>query len=62
MEHETVTDNPSIIIYINKTEFRITFKIKKGYYVELLTPETRKLLGNPKSKLIKDKNGENVLF
>ena len=27
-------------IYLNKTENRITFKIKTGYYLELLTPET----------------------
>ena len=31
-------DNPSIRIYINETENRITFKIKIGYYLELLTP------------------------
>ena len=31
-------DNPSIKIYINKSENRITFKIKTGYYLELLTP------------------------
>ena len=30
-KHETVTDNPSIKIYINKIENRITFKIKTGY-------------------------------
>ena len=32
--------NPSIRIFINKIENRITFKIKTGYYVELLTLET----------------------
>ena len=48
--------------YINKIENRVTFKIKTEYYVELLTPETRKLLGSTKSKIIKDKNGENVLY
>ena len=31
------------------------FKIKTGYYLELLTPETMKLLKNTKSKT---KNGE----
>ena len=56
----TVTDNPSIRIYINKIENRITFKRKTGYYPELLTPETMKLLGSTKSKIAKDKNGENV--
>ena len=53
-------DNPSIIIYIDKIENRITFKIKNGYYLELLTPETMKLLGSTVSKINKDKNGENV--
>ena len=33
-------DNPSIRIYVNKIENRITFKIKTGYYIELLTAET----------------------
>ena len=53
-------DNPSIIIYINKIENRITFKIKNGYYLKLLTPETMKLLGSTESKITKDKNSENV--
>ena len=45
-KHETVTDNPAIIIYLNKIENRINFKIKTGYYLELLTPEMMKLLGS----------------
>ena len=48
-------------MYINRTENRITFKIKNGYYLELLTPETMKLLGSTENKINKDKNGENVL-
>ena len=48
------------MIYINKIENRITFKIKAGYYLELLTLETMKLLGSTKSKINKDKNRENV--
>ena len=36
-KHETVTDNPSITMYVTKIENRITFKIKTGYYLELLT-------------------------
>ena len=47
-------------IYINKIQNRITFKIKMGYHLELLTPETMKLLGSNKSKITKNKNGENV--
>ena len=54
--------NSSIKIYINKIENRITFKIKTEYYLELLTPETVKLLGSTKSKITKDKNGENVPY
>ena len=48
------------MIYINKIENRILFKIKAGYYLELFTPEAMKLLGGTKSKMNKDKNGENV--
>ena len=43
---------------VNKIENRITFKIKTGYYLKLLTPETMKLLGSPKSKITKHKSGE----
>ena len=43
------TDNPSIRIFVNKIENRITFKIKNGYSLELLTPETMKLLGSTKN-------------
>ena len=48
------------MIYINEIENRITFKIKTGYYFDLLTPETMKLLGSTESKITKDDNGENV--
>ena len=48
------------MIYVNKIENRIMFKIKTGYYLELLTPETMKLLGSTKSKIYKDKNGEKM--
>ena len=59
-KHSESVDNPSIRIYVNKIENRITFKIKSGYYLELLTPETMKLLGSTESKITKNKNGENV--
>ena len=42
-------------------ENRITFKIEDGYSLEFLTQETMKLLGSTKSKINKDKNGENLL-
>ena len=53
-------DNPSIKIYVNKIENRVTFKIKTRYYLELLTPDTQKLLSSNESRITKDKNGENV--
>ena len=58
--HNEYIDNSSIRIYVYKIENRITFKIKTGYYLELLTPETMKLLRSTENKIIKDKNGENV--
>ena len=54
------TDNPSLMIYINKMENRITFKRKAEYYLELLPPETMKLLRSNKSKINKDANDKNV--
>ena len=48
------------MIYVNKIENIISFRIKTRYYLELLMPETMKLLGNTKSKIAKDKNGENA--
>ena len=47
-------------MYINRIENRIIFKTKNRYYLELLTPETMKLLESTESKITKDKNGENV--
>ena len=61
-KHGENTVNPSIRIYTNKIENRITFKIKTGYYLELLTLETMKLLGSTKSKITEDKNGENMPY
>ena len=59
-KHSESVDNPSIRIYVNRIENRVRFKIKSGYYLELLTPKTMKLLGSTESKITKNKNGENV--
>ena len=59
-KHGENVDNRSILIYANKIENRITFKIKNGYALELLTKETMKLLGSTVNKITKDKNGENI--
>ena len=59
-KHETITDNSPVQIYPNKIKNRIVFKIKTGCKLELLTPETMKLLGSTKKLVDKDKNGENI--
>ena len=60
-KHGEDIDEPSVQIYVNKIENRVTFKIKNGYSLELLTPETMRLLGSTKNKITEYKNGENVL-
>ena len=59
-KHGEGIDEPSIERYVNKIETRITFKIKNGYSLKLLTPETLKLLGSTENKITKDKNDKNV--
>ena len=59
-KHETLAENPPIQIYPNKIKNRIVFKIKTGYKLELLSPETMKLLGSTKKDVDKDKDGEDV--
>ena len=54
-KHKTLSENPWIQIYLNKIKNRIVFKIKDGYKLELLTPETMKLLGSKKKLLTKIK-------
>ena len=54
-KHETLTENPPVSIYPNKIKNRIVFKIKIGYKLELLTPETMRLLGSTKKMLIQIK-------
>ena len=57
--HLEKTVNPSMRIYKKKKEKRLMFKIKTGYYLERLTPETMKLFGSTKSKITKKENGKN---
>ena len=59
-KHGENIDNPSVKVYVNKIEKRITFKIKNGCSLELLTPEKMKLLESTENKITKDKNGQNV--
>ena len=55
-----MTEDPPVEIYPNKVKNRIAFKIKTGYRLELLTPETMRLLGSTKKDVDQNKNGENV--
>ena len=57
---DTNTNKPPVQIYVNKTENGVIFKIKNGYTLELLTPETMQLLGSTENKVTKDKSGENA--
>ena len=59
-QHVENIDKPSVQTYVNKIENSVTFKIKKEFSLELLTPETMKLFGSTENKITKDKNGENV--
>ena len=52
-KHETLIENPPV-------QNRIVFSIKMGYKLELLTPETMKLLESGKKDVDKYKDGENV--
>ena len=54
-KHGEDIDEPSVQIYVNKIENKITFKIKNGYSLQLLTPSTKKLLGCTENKIIKKK-------
>ena len=43
-KHEEDIDKPSVQIYVDKIENRVTFKIRNEYSLELLMSETMKLL------------------
>ena len=59
-KHSESVDDLPIEIFVSKNEHRIAFKIKNGYYLELLTSETMKLLGSTEIKITGEKNGDNV--
>ena len=59
-KHETLAENTPIHICPNKIKNRIVFKVKKGYKLEFLSPETTKLLGSTKKDVDKDKDVEDL--
>ena len=50
-KHEAIADNPPVQICGNKTKYRIVFKIKTDYKLELLSSETMQLLGSSKKDI-----------
>ena len=56
----TLTEDPPVEIYPNKIKNRIVFKIKTNYKLELLIPETMRLLRSTKKDVDKDENSEIV--
>ena len=59
-KHSESVDDPPVEIFVSKNENRIIFTTENRCYLELLTPETMKLLGSTKSKITGENNGENV--
>ena len=60
-KHETIADNPTVKIYVNKIKNRLVFTIKEGYKLELLSEEIMQLLGTSKKDNDRNKDGEIVL-
>ena len=49
-KHKTIANNSPVQFYVDKIKNRIVFKTKTGYKLELLSPETMKLLGSAKKR------------
>ena len=56
----TVNSSYSCHVYINRINNRLMFKIKDGYKLKLLTPETMKLFDSKIKLTDKAKRGKNV--
>ena len=59
-KYKTIADVSPVLIYVNKINNRIAFKIKSGYKLELLSKETMRLLGSTTNSIDKNKNSELV--
>ena len=44
-KHKALTNKPPVQKYVKRTQNRVSFKIKSGNYLELLTPTTMKIIG-----------------
>ena len=58
--NETKTYSLPVQLYVNKIKNRVVFKIKTGYELELLSPETIRLLGDTKKDADQEKDGEDA--
>ena len=58
-KHATLAENPLVQIYPNKIKNRIVFKVKAGYKLELLSPESMRLLGSTKKDIDQNKDRGN---
>ena len=59
-KYKTIAYVSPVLIYVNKINNRIAFKIKSGYKLELLSKETMRLLGSTTNSIDKNKNSELV--
>ena len=59
-KHETLTKIPAVHVYIIRINYRLVFKIKDGYKLELQTPKIMKLFGSTKKSIDKTKHREKV--
>ena len=58
--HETLTKNSPIRVYINRINNRLVFQIKDGYKLKLQTSEIMKLFGSSKKLIGKTKTREKL--
>ena len=59
-KNETIANNPPVQIYVNRIKMSIVFSIKTSYKLEILSPETIKLLGSTKKDVDQDRDGGNM--
>ena len=59
-KHDLITTTPLTQIYISRIQKKITFKIKSGYYFDVLTVKTIKLLGSTDRRKTDSKDEDNI--
>ena len=59
-KHEIIVNNSPVQILVNNIKNRIVFQIKTSYKLELLSPETMRLLVSTKRDVDQDKDGKDM--